>query len=107
MPEELEGGFDTREILAEIGASSALPSGGNVAAVPAPEAAPPAESPRTSGRSKSRLVRHRRQVAALILIFVALLWISVGLAAQDGAPAAIGGVSLVLAALVGVDLLLR
>lgn len=116
MGDEIDAGIDKQKILAEIGASAPLP-GGTAAAPPSPlpppapaasPAVPPPSPPEAPpGGRKSRWTRYRRQIAALVMVFVALLWIGVGLATFERAPVAIGGGFLVLAVLVWVGSLLR
>ena len=67
--------------------------------------APPAEAPppRPAPKPRSRLARHRRQIAALVLLFVAVLWMSVALGSGSVWPAAIGGTLLAAAALIGLQ----
>ena len=114
MAEESEAGIDKREILAEIGASASLsdePAKGPPSLEPAQPASSAAglapASSLVSRASRGRLGRHRRQIAALVMIFVAFLWLSVGLGAREAVPLAIGGIFLGLSILVGVYSLLR
>jgi hypothetical protein len=104
--EDVEVEIDKREILAEIGANAPVPFRDLVVPdLPIASLNPPAAVP--LGRAKNRLVRHRHQIAALILIFVGFIWISVGLAAIEASAIAIGAASLLMAILVGLDAVLR
>jgi hypothetical protein len=131
MAEEVDPGIDKEQILAEIGASAPLP-GDPPSPVPAPPPrlyaptrdlpvsglsamapptlpeppAPPATPPPTRPR-QSRIARHRRQIAAIILVFVGMIWFGVALATQERAPFAFGGAFLGLAILTGAGSLLR
>lgn len=113
MADEIDAGIDKQKILAEIGASAPLPGPpAPVPSAPPLQAAParPAPEPAATAlpkRPRGRLARHRRQISAIVLIFVALLWISVGLATRERAPFVLGGAILGLAILVGVGSLLR
>jgi hypothetical protein len=123
MADEVDAGIDKQRILAEIGASAPLPGEPPPPAapprdypsiplsalapptLPAPPAAPPAPLPQRM--RQPRLVRHRRQLAAFVLVFVALLWFGVAIATQERIPFAFGGGFLGLAILVGAGSLLR
>lgn len=110
MAEEIDAGIDKQKILAEIGAGAPLPGAAGTAP-PAP-AAPAADLPRPASPpprppSPGRLARHRRQIAAMVMVAVSLLWFGVGLATHERAPFAVGGAFLGLAILVGVGALLR
>jgi len=113
MAEEIDAGIDKQKILAEIGAGAPLPgAAGTAFPPPQARAAPAADLPQAASppprpSSPGRLARHRRQIAAMVMVSVSLLWFGVGLATRGWAPFAVGGAFLGLAILVGVGTLLR
>jgi len=118
MADEMDEGIDKQKILAEIGSSGAVPGSPRSPAprpaqasvpvpVPVPVSAPAVPPPPVLPRRPGRVVRHRRQLAALALVFVSVLWFSVGIATRERIPLAIGGTFLGIAVLVGVGTLLR
>jgi hypothetical protein len=133
MSEEVDPGIDKQGILAEIGAGGSspaespvrgrhseppsrlpapprdLPAGALSAMAPPtlPEPPPPPGPPLSPRQRQGRVARHRRQIAAILLVFVAMIWFGVALATQERAPFAFGGGFLGLAILTGAGSLLR
>lgn len=123
MADEIDSGIDRKKILDEIGASAPLPEPApppRHASLPprdipasalsamAPPTLPVEEAPpEPARRPKSRWQRHRRHIATLVLLFVALLWFGVGLATEEALPFALGGIFVGLAVLIWVGSLVR
>lgn len=111
MADADDPGIDKQKILAEIGASAPLPGTQGTAApsgaqAPAPGSSAPAPIPARPS-SPGRWVRHRGQIAAIVMAFVSLMWMSVGLATHERAPFAFGGGFLGLAVAAAAGSLLR
>ena len=95
--DEAEGGFDSQDVLREI--ADAIPMDeAPLAELPPPEpiaaeAAPEAPAPTPPSRPAplpSWWSLHRHEMAGLVTALVALVWISLGVAARAWAPSLIG-----------------
>jgi len=104
--DEAEGGVDSQKVLREIADAipmdeaplAELPPPEPIAAESAPEASPPTP-PSRPAPLPSWWSRHRHEMAGLVTAFVALVWISLGVAARAWGPSLIG-VTFALGALV-------
>lgn len=109
--EEPEGGIDKDDVLRQIAGAIPMEGESPLADLPPPEPEPeplpppvlaaasePEPPPSPPAPAPSWWARHRNELAGLVTAFVALVWISLGLAARTWAPSLIG-VSFALGAL--------
>jgi hypothetical protein len=98
MAGEEDPGVDKFDVLAEIHgvpppAPPPLPDAELVP--PEPVTAPPASGPPPPSSGAFRLpsppwVKHRHEIAALVSAFVAVVWLSIGIARREWTPSLIG-----------------
>lgn len=80
-----DAGIDKQDVLAAITSSEAKPA----PAPPRPADRPPSAT-RPAVRPPPNWFQHRSELAAIIVAFVGLLWLSVGIARGAWAPAILG-----------------
>jgi hypothetical protein len=114
MADDGDPGVDKFDVLAAINSvppsdpgPAPLPDAELIpAAEPVPETAAPAAVPAkvSSGafHRPSSWTKHRQEIAALIAAFVAVVWLSVGIAARAWTPSLVGVAFGVVALLIGV-----
>jgi hypothetical protein len=87
MAGDSDGGIDKRAVLAAIlhPAPVAIPT-----TVPPPAAARPPSAVRRAVVPPPPWVTHRNEISAIVSAFVALVWISVGVAAGEGMAILLG-----------------
>jgi hypothetical protein len=86
MASDSDSGIDKQKILAAINHPDPVP----FPTPAAPSPVRPATTRRVVVTPASRWSTHRTEIAAIIATFVALVWISAGIAAGSGMPILVG-----------------